>query len=357
MTRQPLKWQALILGLGLGTCCIGAGPAAAQDLVFEKKLNLAENPLRSDEEALQPAATQTPVEKEEVFYETPMRLPMLSRGLGRFQESESGPDTRIVGGQPARPGSWLSALYIRLGRQGVASGGQVVYSDGIACGATLIAPNWVLTAAHCVFEEKLGGLKSLKWVTIHEGSHLRGKGERIRVVEALVHPQYRVAPAGYDIALLRLERNAKAPPQKLAAHAGLSKFLAPGNKVKIVGWGDTADGAGKGSEQLLEAEVPVVAQQACRSIYAHIGDVAFCAGFPQGGTDTCQGDSGGPLFVSGNHGEHVQAGITSFGKGCAQPNAYGVYTNVGQFEKWIRERDPNAYLDRAPAGTDSPLDP
>jgi hypothetical protein len=357
MTRQPLKWQALILALGLGTCWIGTGPAAAQNgILYEKKLKLTENPLRSDDEAAQQPAPQTPVEKDDVFYETPMRLRALSRGLGRFLEGENGPDTRIVGGYPARPGSWLSAVYIRLGRAVMNSAGNGTYTDGISCGATLIAPNWVLTAAHCVFEEKLQGVKSLKWVTIHEGSHLRGKGERIPVVEVLVHRQYRDAPQGYDIALLKLARNAKAPPQKLAAQAGRSKFLNPGNKAKIVGWGDTAAGAGKGSEQLLEAEVPIVEQQACRAIYAHIGDVAFCAGFPQGGTDTCQGDSGGPLFVSGNHGEHVQAGITSFGRGCAQPNAYGAYTNVGQFEQWIRERVPNAYFAQPASGSDSSLD-
>src|SRR5262245_41403735 len=151
MTRQPLKWQALILGLGLGTCWIGAGPATAQDLVFEKKLNLSENPLRSDEEPAQPGgppAVQPLLEKEEAFYETPMRLPGLSRGLGRVFEPEGGADTRIVGGYPARPGSWLSAVFIRLGRAYVNSAGNATYTDGISCGATLIAPNWVLTAAH-----------------------------------------------------------------------------------------------------------------------------------------------------------------------------------------------------------------
>jgi hypothetical protein len=77
--------------------------------------------------------------------------------------------------------------------------------------------------------------------------------------------------------------------------------------------------------------------------------VAFCAGYPQGGVDTCQGDSGGPLFVAGTNGEHVQAGITSFGKGCAQPNAYGVYTNLGLFEQWIKDIVPNAYFVQPPS--------
>ena len=95
--------------------------------------------------------------------------------------------------------------------------------------------------------------------------------------------------------------------------------------------------------------MPVVAETACHAIYPNVGKVAFCAGYAQGGVDTCQGDSGGPLFVSGTNGEHVQAGITSFGKGCAQPNAYGVYTNLGLFEQWIKDIAPNASFVQPPS--------
>ncbi len=71
-------------------------------------------------------------------------------------------------------------------------------------------------------------------------------------------------------------------------------------------------------------------------------DATICAGFDEGGTDTCQGDSGGPLYVRSRIGEPVQAGVVSWGLGCAQRRYYGIYASVAHFEQWIRQHVPNA---------------
>src|SRR5262249_10550658 len=106
----------------------------------------------------------------------------------------------------------------------------------------------------------------------------------------------------------------------------------------VVGFGLTQEG-GQASARLRQVDIPVVAQQDCRQVYGSqsITDANFCAGEKQGGRDSCQGDSGGPLLVPDSDGP-LQAGVVSWGKGCARPGYYGVYASVGHFEDWIKAR-------------------
>lgn len=60
----------------------------------------------------------------------------------------------------------------------------------------------------------------------------------------------------------------------------------------------------------------------------------LCAGFKSGGKDSCQGDSGGPLVCQFS-GKYFLEGATSFGKGCADPEAYGVYAKVRDLRQFI----------------------
>ena len=71
--------------------------------------------------------------------------------------------------------------------------------------------------------------------------------------------------------------------------------------------------------------------------YDYRGDILasmFCAA--AAGKDSCQGDSGGPLTYTTPSGNDVQMGVVSWGYGCADADAPGVYAKVSHFNSWIQ---------------------
>lgn len=143
-----------------------------------------------------------------------------------------------------------------------------------------------------------------------------------------------------DVALIRLATpamlNDRVQTVPLMTASQEQQFLTPGTMATITGWGDTIPGTGNGSAVLKQVTLPIVSDAACRDAgYPSITSRMFCAGgLPQGGQDTCQGDSGGPLVVQGPSG-WVQAGVVSFGSGCAEPGVPGVYARVSSYIDWI----------------------
>jgi uncharacterized repeat protein (TIGR01451 family) len=110
----------------------------------------------------------------------------------------------------------------------------------------------------------------------------------------------------------------------------------------VAGWGDIRNyGPSNYPGRIYETTVPIVANDACAPAYDYpdspnsVTPGMLCAGLAWGGRDTCFGDSGGPLMVDDGAGGAFQAGITSFGTGCAIAGFYGVYTRVAVFADWI----------------------
>jgi hypothetical protein len=134
-----------------------------------------------------------------------------------------------------------------------------------------------------------------------------------------------------------------------------AEFLKDRTEVTVIGYGlikpqpvvkPQGFDSGPTSERLLQVDMPLVSRERCVRAYPEspgaISDSTLCAGIDEGGKDSCQGDSGGPLFVQDKFKQPVQAGVVSWGSGCAQPGRYGVYTSVGYFQDWIQRRVPNA---------------
>lgn len=245
-------------------------------------------------------------------------LPAAVAGSALAQDACNDP-RRVVGGEDAdiKDHPWQVALSI----------------NGGVCGGSIVAQNWVLTAAHCFKKSTQPGE-----VRVKAGATNRSIGGAWTAIERIVvHKEYNGDPywPHNDLALVKLKTR---PPGQIIPLAPPDLKLEPCQFLEVTGWGRTTEG-GSTSEKLQKAQVPYVESAICNGPDAYKGKVLphmMCAGFRDGGVDSCQGDSGGPLVLKGKDGA-VLVGVVSWGEGCAQKLRYGVYTRVANFRGWITE--------------------
>jgi secreted trypsin-like serine protease len=257
--------------------------------------------------------------------------------------AEPGTTAKIVGGITAPAGKFpfQTALIFSGTPEGSEHFGQF-------CGGSLIAQDWVLTAAHCVPNTDPGEVDVFVGSTVLPsggGSPAPAGAARIHVDDIIVHEAYDPATSDNDIALLHLVGPA---PTTLAtavtANADLDKqYVVPLGDAVVIGWGATSENSGT-TPQLMRVWVDIQDTATCEANYQEeipsvdITDNMLCAGLPEGGQDSCQGDSGGFLGAPLGNGKYVQLGIVSWGIGCARPKLFGVYTRVGNYADWIKEQ-------------------
>lgn len=248
--------------------------------------------------------------------------------------------TAVVSGTPAAPGQfpWMVGM-------------------NIGCGATLIAPDRVLTAAHCVEgvgEDGQPGVRADR-LRVFVGARLRAPGalrydgRSVQVADIASHPLSRSVSGArtYDAAILRLAEPVSGVP--VVPLAGAASAARSGVRGDVVGWGVTRSvGQGTLTRALRVGALRVLGDRTCERVYGRpsqrggvfrratmLCTVAARRRAARRATSPCSGDSGGPLISRG-----VQVGIVSFGINCDGAREPTVFAEVAGLRAFIDDPAP-----------------
>ncbi|XP_060937487.1 suppressor of tumorigenicity 14 protein homolog [Limanda limanda] len=235
---------------------------------------------------------------------------------------------RIVGGQNAEMGEWPWQVSLHF------------QNYGHTCGASIISNKWLLTAAHCFVTRDPANHMASNWLT-YSGMQDQFKQDGVQrrnVKKIISHPDYNQMTFDYDIALLELNEPLEFTNTLQPICLPSSSHIFPaGMSCVVTGWGTLREG-GQKAQLLQKATVKIINDTVCNVVTeGQVTSRMLCCGFLAGGVDACQGDSGGPLVCFEESGKWFQAGIVSWGEGCARRNKPGVYSRVTKLRQWIKK--------------------
>jgi len=234
----------------------------------------------------------------------------------------------LVGGTEAQRHRWVWQV-------------AIYYFDQFICGGSIISPQYILTASHCVRWRMEDGLKVIA------GDHVReyndGGEQEIEVVKLKYHEKYDGQTIDNDIAILKLKT-----PLTLTKNIGLVCLpqlngYTPQAKDNcfVTGWGRVrADG--DPIDILQEAKMNIVTNEICgkKNIdklgKSKVTKNMICAGTELDDISGCQGDSGGPLVCKSSDNRWFQHGVVSWGSSeCNATLRYTVFAKVNNYIGWI----------------------
>ena len=244
--------------------------------------------------------------------------------------------TYIIGGDDSdRDYPWMVALY---------------KSGGFICGGVLISSHWIVTAAHCVYEEDDDDGNATAYevsnysIVIGESAHYstttmaeRAGADVYDISNVIINTSYDSDTYDYDIAVLELDSSSYQPGPAIATVTRFNS-ISEDDLLTVIGYGYTSsdETADDIPTTLQEAELPFIPTSECYwNDYGKVTDNMFCAGYEDSDTevDSCSGDSGGPVFTTID-GEITLVGLVSWGSSTCSEHP-GVYTKVSNLRSWI----------------------
>ena len=229
------------------------------------------------------------------------------------------------------------------------------------CGATVIAANLVVTAAHCVAKGKYAGdgmAKVMDERRIPRGQPAAWKG-RHDLCDRGRRGALQLSPdrQDNDIALLLIKPDRDTEPMDVRAITVGRAPIGSGTTLAGLGWGYTevvpaqanplfneARELQHNPEQLQFGMMDTLDQGKCKQTLGQKYSASMlCMVAPHSGRSSradhnvfsCRGDSGGPLVRKFGQKRDELVGVTSWSMGCGFKGFPSVYTDVTKFSRWI----------------------
>ena len=231
------------------------------------------------------------------------------------------PAGAVVQGQVDRNPAGLRASVVRIES-----------TQGEICSGTLISPDLVLTAAHCVMHEA-------GYTVVLVDPSFRQR--RLRAVAVSMHPEFVPGTTpeeqpGIDLAMMKLEEPAGPGFRPLDPRGG---GIATGEAVEIAGFGVVAENRRDTARTLRTAHLVSIGSLQVANRVTVVTDARRLA--ETAGAGACLGDSGGPILRDGR-----MVGVVSWSSGAMRQDrrartACGGFTAVtptGEHEGWISSR-------------------